>query len=269
MSRNFWIGAVVVLLLAAAGTYVFFGRMAGHTAGETAVVPEAPVAPAPEPVPAPPAEPQHHPVSESPAAGLPALPDSDGAVREALARVFGAATLETLLLPQNIVRNLVATINSLDDSAPVAARLRPLAHVPGLPVVDGEGDALTLSPKNSARYTRYVDAMSQTGGRRAAQVYLRLYPLFQSAYEEMGFKGRYFNDRLVQVIDHLLATPQVQAPIQLLRPKVLYEFEDSDLEARSWGQKLLIRMGPENQAVVKAWLREVRATVVAQPPPKE
>lgn len=269
MSRNFWIGTVVALLLAAAGTYVFFSRMTNDASGETAAAPQTLPAAQPEPAPAPPAAEEHHPVSEPQAPGLPALPDSDSAVHEALAGVFGAATLKTLLLPQNIVRNLVATINSLDDSAPVAARLRPLAHVPGLLAVDGEGDALTLSPKNSARYTPYVDAMRQAGGRRAGQVYLRLYPLFQSAYEEMGFKGRYFNDRLVQIIDHLLATPKVLAPIQLLRPKVLYEFEDSDLEARSWGQKLLIRMGPENEAVVKAWLREVRATVVAQPPPKE
>jgi hypothetical protein len=47
-----------------------------------------------------------------------------------------------------------------------------------------------------------------------------------------------------------------------VRPKVLYEFADPDLEKRSWGQKAMIRMGPPNERVVKAKLREIRALLV-------
>ena len=95
-----------------------------------------------------------------------------------------------------------------------------------------------------------------------AVVYERLYPLFQQSYEDLGYPGKYFNDRLVEVIDHLLHAPEVSAPIKLVQPKVFYEYADADLESRSAGQKLLIRMGPANARALKAKLREFRAEIV-------
>src|SRR5204863_944604 len=89
--------------------------------------------------------------------------------------------------------------------------------------------------------------------------YTRAYPLFQRAYEELGFPGLYFNDRLVQALDDLLAAPEPAAPPALVRPKVLYEFADPDLETRSAGQKTMVRMGADNERRVKAKLREIRA----------
>ncbi|HYL23657.1 MAG TPA: DUF3014 domain-containing protein [Burkholderiales bacterium] len=44
---------------------------------------------------------------------------------------------------------------------------------------------------------------------------------------------------------------------------MLYEFADPDLETRSAGQKILLRMGPENAARVKAKLWEIRRELLA------
>jgi hypothetical protein len=63
-------------------------------------------------------------------------------------------------------------------------------------------------------------------------------------------------------IDDLLATPDVKGPVQLVQPKVFYEFADPGLEGRSAGQKLLIRMGSANAEIIKAKLRDLRAAVV-------
>jgi hypothetical protein len=90
--------------------------------------------------------------------------------------------------------------------------------------------------------------------------------LFQEAYESLGHPPQYFNDRLIEVIDHLLASPDVKGPIALARPNVLYEFADPALEARSAGQKVLIRMGSENATAVKDKLRELRAELIARSP---
>jgi hypothetical protein len=98
--------------------------------------------------------------------------------------------------------------------------------------------------------------------RTVAAVYFRLYPLFQQAYEDLGYPGMYFNDRLVQVIDDLLQTPDVRGPVRLVQPKVFYEYADPSLEKLSAGQKLLLRMGSANAAVVKGKLRELRAEIV-------
>jgi hypothetical protein len=76
----------------------------------------------------------------------------------------------------------------------------------------------------------------------------------------------YFNDRMVQAIDSLLATPDVQGPIALVRPKVFYQFADPKLEALPAGQKLLIRMGAQNASLIKSKLQQFRAAITAQPP---
>jgi hypothetical protein len=129
----------------------------------------------------------------------------------------------------------------------------------------GQGDVVSLSPANYARYARYVRLAQGIDSKRLAGIYVHYYPLFQQAYAELGYPKRHFNDRLVEVIDHLLGAPDVQQPVNLIRPKVLYEFEDPELQELSVGQKLLIRMGPENAAAMKAKLREIRAQIASPP----
>lgn len=212
----------------------------------------------PIPVPEPPQ------AEQAPAPPLPPLDESDAGVRNALEQTFGKPPVEALLIPTEIVRHVVATVDSLDRD-PVPLDFRPVKYVGGLPVVDSTGGTLTLSADNARRYQPYISALQTAGTAQIADVYFRYYPILQKAYEDLGYPGRYFNDRMVRIIDHLLATPEVKGPITLVRPKVLYVFADPELEKRSWGQKALIRMGPENAATVKASLRELRAVIAAQP----
>jgi hypothetical protein len=81
----------------------------------------------------------------------------------------------------------------------------------------------------------------------------------QEAYLELGYPDTNFETRVIEVIDHLLDTPNVAAPVDLTQPKVLYEYRDPVLEDRSSGQKILMRIGPEHATLVKAKLREIRA----------
>ena len=93
--------------------------------------------------------------------------------------------------------------------------------------------------------------------------YRRHYALFQEAYVRLGYPNGYFNDRLIEVIDHLLAAPEPKGPLRLKQPKVLYEFADPELESLSAGQKMMLRIGAENRAKVKARLSELRAALAA------
>jgi len=43
-----------------------------------------------------------------------------------------------------------------------------------------------------------------------------------------------------------------------VRPKVFYQFADPELEALSAGQKILIRIGPDQAARVKGRMAELR-----------
>jgi hypothetical protein len=105
--------------------------------------------------------------------------------------------------------------------------------------------------------------MDAVEAKRLVATYVRLYPLFQTAYQELGYPQGYFNDRLVQAIDDLLAAPDIAEP-RLVQPKVLYEFADADLEDRSAGQKIMLRMGSGNAARVKEKLRAIRRELTGQ-----
>ena len=93
----------------------------------------------------------------------------------------------------------------------------------------------------------------------------------QTGGQRKGNK-RYFNDRLVAVLDHLLLAPEPKSPLRVkltpvntdvpnLRPWVRYEFVDPALESLSSGQKILVRMGPANEVRAKALIRELRKRV--------
>lgn len=224
----------------------------------------------PEPPPQPPkvepqaaapptsAEPRiEHPIEAPAAEALPALADSDSPVRAALAGIFARAPFEQLFQSQDLVRRFVASIDNLPRKS-VAQRLMPLKPVPGPLRTTGSEGSLVIDADNAVRYAPYVHALEALDSAKLVAIYVHFYPLFQQAYVELGYPSRYFNDRVFEVIDNLLATPEVKGPIALTQPKVLYEFADPALQELSSGQKMLLRMGAENEAKVKAKLRELK-----------
>jgi hypothetical protein len=130
--------------------------------------------------------------------------------------------------------------------------------------VTGEGENILASPENYRRYTPYVFLTNAVDTRKLVAVYVRFYPLFQQEYQNLGYPKGYFNDRLVEAIDDLLAAPDVPGQIKLVRPNVLYQFADPNLEDLSAGQKIMIRLGSENAARIKARLRDVRRELTGQ-----
>jgi hypothetical protein len=195
---------------------------------------------------------------------LPPLKESDPDVRESLVGVFGPRSISQFLVPDNVVRHIVVTVDNLPRKK-VAVELRPVKPTPGATVTAAQGDITTLGSANYERYAPLIKVVQSTDTKTLVNVYFKLYPLFQQSYEDLGYPGQYFNDRLVEVIDDMLKTPDVQGPIQLTQPKVFYQYADPKLEALSSGQKLLLRMGPANEAIMKAKLRELRKAVVNRP----
>jgi hypothetical protein len=195
---------------------------------------------------------------------LPPLQDSDPDVRESLVGVFGGRSISQFLVPENLVRHIVVTVDNLPRKK-VATELRPVKPTPGATVTATQGDITTLGSANFERYAPLIKVVRSTDTAVLTNVYFKLYPLFQQSYEDLGYPGQYFNDRLVEVIDDMLRAPDVQGPIELTQPKVFYEYADPKLESLSAGQKLLLRMGPANEAIMKAKLRELRKAIVNRP----
>jgi hypothetical protein len=245
---------------------------------ETVVVAPAPplAPPAPAPVVSTPASIQH-PIEQlevpvRKAVPLPTLEKSDALLKDNLTELLGAKAVTRFINVDEFVRRFVATVDNLARGH-AASRMWPVTVTPGRTQVAEKPDGIVLLDSNSERFTPFVKLATSVDTALATAMYARLYPLFQQAYEELGYPGKYFNDRVVEVIDQLLATPelnepikltltQVQGPIPSSQPWLRYEFEDPDLEARPAGQKILLRMGRSNSALLKNKLREFRERIV-------
>ena len=193
---------------------------------------------------------------------LPPLEESDEYFRIDMTELFGSGMAE-LLADTAVIEKIVATVDNLPRNH-VAERIRPIGGIVGTYLADGQdGSGLyTINPENYQRYDFLVNLLANADLVALVEVYRRFYPLFQEAYAGLGYPQAFFNDRAVEVIDHLLATPEIQGPVELVRSNVLYEYADPKLESLSGGQKLMLRMGAENAVRVKQFLEELRAQIV-------
>jgi hypothetical protein len=191
---------------------------------------------------------------------LPQLDESDAEARAALSEAAGAELVERHVISDASIRKLVATVDNLSrDGLWIDSRLVPPAE--GRLLVEGPEDEPVLAAANALRYAAFARLVGEADVQALARSYQRHYPLLQQAYEELGYPGRQFHNRALEVIDHLLATPQVEGPVRLEQPHVLYRYADPELEALSSGQKILLRVGPENASILRTKLIELRAAL--------
>jgi hypothetical protein len=267
--------ALIIAIAGAGGLYWWQLRQSGPS-GKSVAVPEV-TAPAPTAsAAAAPTEPAiQFPIDAAGAPDKPALPalaDSDKYIADAVGALVPRNDVLKFVQLDKFANRIVATVDNL--ARPHAApMLWPVTPTPGRFTTAEAGTAsTTISAANSQRYTPLVRFIESVDTTKAVALYVGAYPLFQQAYEELGYPRRYFNDRLVAVIDHLLATPtaregmavkltEVKGPIAAARPWVRYEFSDATLESLSSGQKMMLRAGPDNQARLKVKLQEIRRQI--------
>ena len=230
------------------------------TQSDTAPLPPPPVAVVP-PTPANVAPVAPAVPKEATVPALPQLKDSDPLASEALSALLGADLFKKYFRLEEIVRHIVVTIDNLPRKT-AAARLFPTKPVGGKFITGGDEEYLVISAKNAARYKPYVSMAEKVDAKTLVAAYTSLSPLFQSAYQELGYPTSSFNDRLITVIDHLLKAPEPKGPVRLVQPNVMFQYEDEALEAQSAGSKIMMRIGRDNAAKIKAKLREIRKELV-------
>jgi hypothetical protein len=246
---------VLAALLVAVGAAAWYWAVRVAPAPATTEARATPAVAVPQP-PAPAA-------SSTGGASLPSLANSDTPFNAALLALPGAQALANLVRPENMIRHLVATVDNLPRHK-LAVELRPLETTSGTLLVVGGDLQATMDEHNATRYAPAMAVLQDLDMHALNSLYRHYYPLFQRAYEDLGYPQKSFNDRLLATIDDLLQTPHPPRPLALVRPKVFWEFADPNLEARSAGQKLLLRLGPDNQAVVERKLRELRGLIAAR-----
>lgn len=193
-----------------------------------------------------------------PEAALPPLTDTGSEVSDALSDLLGRQGVLSFLDVGDFAHRVVATVDNL-ARAHAASRLWPVVPAPGRFQVSEHDGATYIADDNAKRYAPFVRFVSAINSEDAVALYVRMYPMLQKAYEELGYPGKYFNDRLVQVIDLLLATPESKAPVRLTltevkgthelpRPWVRYEYADTSLEGARQARRSCCAWGPRMHA---------------------
>ena len=283
---RFALALLLVLVLLGVAAWYYRPQLAeapAPVAPQTQPVQQPVVAAVPVEPPAPP--PIQHPVQAIEAAppppavrALPPLGQSDPRVREDLNTMLGRKKVEQFLLIDSFMRRTVATIDNLGREH-AAPSMWPVHPTPGRFATLRRPEGEIINPDNGQRYSPLVQFIETVNSRQIVQLYVSLYPLFQQAYEELGYPKAYFNDRLIAVIDLLLATPvqenplivelvEVKGPIPSERPWTRYEFADDDFQSLAAGQKMLLRTGPVNHRRLRAKLLEYRALLTKAALPK-
>lgn len=260
--------AILALIIALAAAWYFWLRPAEklsepmasapvpqQVAPPAAITPLAPLAPTPAPAVI------RYPLAGAALPGALTLPDLSRSDESFLMLI--ERRLLALMSGEAAIMRIVSTVDNLPRHK-LPAEAMPLKPLPGRLLTTGKGPALALDPRNAARYRPYVAAIQAANVGQLVTIYRNFYPLFQQAYEALDEGNGYFNDRLVEALEDLLAAPEPASPVYLRRAAGAYVFADPALEARSAGQKLLIRAGNAHARAIKIRLREI-LDLVKQP----
>lgn len=205
---------------------------------------------------------------------LPPLAESDTVVLDSLSGLAGEASVLRFLVSDNVISRFVASVDAL-TSRQVPGQIMVVQDLEGEFVATAneqpdsvirntEGDPIrqyVLNPANYPRYEPLAEMLEALDTQELVSLYRDYAPLIQQAYVELGYPDGDFNARLIEVIDHLLATPDISEPPRLVKPEAFYLFTDPDLEALTAGQKAFLRMGPMNARRVKAKLQEISSAL--------
>jgi hypothetical protein len=211
---------------------------------------------------------------------LPNRENADSFIAKALTDLLGVSAVKDQLQLNDFVHHCVATTDNLGRSQ-APSIMWPVNTTP-----DRFASMITESKNgtrkevilvdNDRRYAPFINMIDGINMSKVANLYFHLYPLFQQQYEELGYPQKYFNDRLVEVLDLLISTPDPVRPLEVhlvdvegnvksTQPWVRYEFTDPALQSLSSGQKILLRIGKENGDILRHKLIEFRKLVTANP----
>lgn len=218
--------------------------------------PYVPVQPEPEP------EPEPEPVVEveKPKPVKPQLPpveESDPLVKSDIQQAYKQSSVADLFVPKDLLQSLVVFVDNaargelLQKHSPVEPPKQTFKVLPS-------GDQYILDPASYQRYTPYVNLFSQIDSTTLLDYLNKYQPLIEQIYTDIGYPNGDFKSTLRRAIDEALDAPLIQGEIKLVAPSAMYKFADPELESLSAIQKMMIRMGPQNQNKVQSALKRFK-----------
>ncbi|MGB0938420.1 MAG: DUF3014 domain-containing protein [Colwellia sp.] len=200
---------------------------------------------------------------KNPVIELPSLNDSDETVKSRLATLTWRTELLRLVIDDDMIRRVVVFTDNFNQGF-ISYRHSPLAQ-PEQKFSTLDEDATTnaegvqswvISDSQTERFNVYIDLLRSFNQAQLVQAYKDFEPLFEEAYQELGYEGE-FKDVLLEAIETILDTQLPHEPIAVIRPSVMYKYQNKEIESLTDADKLLLRLGKENLLAVKSVLLEL------------
>ena len=193
---------------------------------------------------------------------LPRLDESDEYLKSALPDLTWRKELLKLVITDDLIRRLVVFTDNFAQGTlayehtpfiepNVSFSAKEQLNENGISTGKWQWDDGT-----ARRFTLYIDLLRSIDSESFAELYLEMKPLINQAYSELGYPDQDFTDVLQEAIVRVLDMELPEQEMTLVRPSVMYEFENETLESLPESDKLLLRIGRENLLVLKSVLLE-------------
>ncbi|OUR60282.1 hypothetical protein A9Q74_13770 [Colwellia sp. 39_35_sub15_T18] len=202
---------------------------------------------------------------------LPSLDESDDWLKIKLPEITWRKELLKLVIDEDMIRRFVVFTDNFAQGV-VAYEHSPFT----LPKSKFSPDQANVSQQNNKevwqwdesstrRFSLYVDLMRSMDSESLVQWYFEVKPLIDEAYSELGYGDDDFTQTLQDAITRVLDMELPSKPsMTLVRPSVMYQFSDADLESLPESDKLLLRLGKDNLLVMKSVLLELHEELAQQ-----
>ncbi len=246
---------LLVVAFLAGGVFLFL-----HYFDRAPELPESPPAPATTPPPPPPP-----PEPAAPTVELPPLDVSDEFTRRLVEGLSSHPQLAAWLVPEDLVRRFVATIDNVARGEDPRPHLRFLDPGQGFEV-GFEGDRMMIDERSFERYDLVTEVFTSLDTDSSVRLYRELSPLIDEAYRELGYPAGDFDQVMQRAIRRILDAPVPARPLEVEPRLKGYRFKSPAFENLGAIEKQLLRMGPANVRKIQSKLRLIRTALTLTRP---
>lgn len=189
--------------------------------------------------------------------------DGDALLRQQVAAA-GASSLVSKLASSEHPLDLTAALVDALGRGIILRKMLPSEPLKQAFSAQRQGDLLFMGTDSYRRYDSHADAIAALNVGVMVETFHTLRPLYKQAFEQLGLDPEDFDNAVIRALDMILATPEIEGPIELNTKSVVYVYADPALEALPALQKQLLRMGPDNIRRVKQTARALREGLLAQ-----
>lgn len=190
----------------------------------------------------------------------PEVTKDDSWVMTQITSLIPNSAVTNLLKQEDIISNFVVFVDNASRGE-LVAKFSPLQDPGGSFIADEvDGDLLTykLNESSFSRYDMYAELFASLPVEKSLEIYAGLADEIDQAHMELGYESGTFDRKLKRAIGYLIDTPILTDDVTLVAPSAMFQFAEPELESLLAIQKLLLRMGPENQQKVRGKLVELR-----------